>query len=52
MLVVESENTTLADVPLDELEDEIATLASHIYAGTCSWLGSTSGLRAASSSCR
>jgi hypothetical protein len=23
---------------LDELEDEIATLASHIYAGTCRWL--------------
>jgi len=23
---------------LDELEDELATLASHIYAGTCRWL--------------
>ena len=34
MLVAESENTALADVPLDELQDEIATLASHIYAGT------------------
>ena len=29
---------SLADLPLDELEDEIATLASHIYAGTCRWL--------------
>jgi hypothetical protein len=38
MLVAESENTALADVPLDELQDEIATLASHIYAGTCLWL--------------
>jgi hypothetical protein len=37
MIVAESENT-LADVSLDELEDEIATLASHIYAGTCRWL--------------
>jgi Domain of unknown function (DUF222) len=38
MLVAESENTALADVPFDELQDEIATLASHIYAGTCRWL--------------
>ena len=29
---------SLADLSLDELEDEIATLASHIYAGTCRWL--------------
>jgi Domain of unknown function (DUF222)/HNH endonuclease len=26
------------DMSLGELEDEIATLASHIYAGTCRWL--------------
>jgi hypothetical protein len=26
------------DLPLDQLQDEIATLASHIYAGTCRWL--------------
>jgi len=32
------ENTSLADLPLDELENAIATLASHIYAGTCRWL--------------
>ena len=28
----------LADMSADELEDEIATLAAHIYAGTCRWL--------------
>jgi hypothetical protein len=28
----------LAGLTLDELEDELATLASHIYAGTCRWL--------------
>jgi hypothetical protein len=38
MLVAESENSALAELPLDELQDEIATLASHIYAGTCRWL--------------
>jgi Domain of unknown function (DUF222)/HNH endonuclease len=38
VLVAETENETLADMSLDELEDEIATLASHIYAGTCRWL--------------
>src|SRR5256885_16827529 len=38
MLVAASENATLADLPLDELQDEIATLASHIYAGACRWL--------------
>lgn len=27
-----------SDLSDDELEDEIATLASHIYAGTCRWL--------------
>jgi hypothetical protein len=36
--VVETENTTFSDLSNDELEDEIATLASHIYAGTCRWL--------------
>jgi hypothetical protein len=36
--VAERENTSLADLSADELEDEIATLASHIYAGTCRWL--------------
>jgi hypothetical protein len=36
--VVETENTPWSDLSDDELEDEIATLASHIYAGTCRWL--------------
>jgi 5-methylcytosine-specific restriction endonuclease McrA len=36
--VAQTENGELADLPLDALEDEIATLASHIYAGTCRWL--------------
>jgi hypothetical protein len=36
--VVETENEALVEMSLDELEDEIATLASHIYAGTCRWL--------------
>jgi hypothetical protein len=36
--VVETENTAYEDMSLDELENEIATLASHIYAGTCRWL--------------
>src|ERR671924_1492471 len=26
------------ELPLDQLQDEIAELASHIYAGTCRWL--------------
>jgi hypothetical protein len=26
------------DLSIDQLEDEIATLSSHIYAGTCRWL--------------
>ena len=38
MLVAASANTSLADVAVDELQDEITTLASHIYAGTCRWL--------------
>ncbi len=38
MVVAESENCELTDLPLEQLEDEIATLASHIYAGTCRWL--------------
>jgi Domain of unknown function (DUF222)/HNH endonuclease len=38
VLVAETENAALADLSVDELEDEIATLASHIYAGTCRWL--------------
>jgi hypothetical protein len=28
----------LSDLTLEELEDELAELASHIYAGTCRWL--------------
>jgi Domain of unknown function (DUF222) len=36
--VVSAENPELRALSLDELEDEIATLASHIYAGTCRWL--------------
>jgi hypothetical protein len=36
--VVESENIAAEDLSAQELEDEIATLASHIYAGTCRWL--------------
>jgi hypothetical protein len=32
------EETDLAALSLDELEDELATLASHLYAGTCRWL--------------
>ena len=38
MTVAQTENNTLISLSLDELEDEIATLASHIYAGTCRWL--------------
>jgi hypothetical protein len=36
--VAQTENEDLSDLSVDELEDEIATLASHIYAGTCRWL--------------
>jgi hypothetical protein len=36
--VVGSENASWSDLSDEELEDEIATLASHIYAGTCRWL--------------
>jgi 5-methylcytosine-specific restriction endonuclease McrA len=32
------EGTDLTALSLDELEDELATLASHLYAGTCRWL--------------
>ncbi len=38
MAVVKTENTLWSDLSDEELEDEIATLASHIYAGTCRWL--------------
>src|SRR5438132_10331705 len=38
MVVVEVENCALSDLSADELESEIATLAAHIYAGTCRWL--------------
>ena len=37
-MTAEAENAAVADLSVDELEDEIATLASHIYAGTCRWL--------------
>src|SRR5919109_3929777 len=30
--------TNPAELSLDELEAELATLASHLYAGTCRWL--------------
>src|SRR5437899_1244053 len=33
-----TERADLAELSLDELEDELATLASHLYAGTCRWL--------------
>jgi hypothetical protein len=36
--VVERENSDLGGLTVAELEDELATLASHIYAGTCRWL--------------
>jgi Domain of unknown function (DUF222)/HNH endonuclease len=38
MAVVEVENTSWSNLSDDELEDQIATLAAHIYAGTCRWL--------------
>jgi len=38
MVVAESESCELTDLPLEQIEDEIAALASHIYAGTCRWL--------------
>src|SRR6266536_3991509 len=38
MGVVATDDMGVADLTLDELEDEIATLASHIYAGPCRWL--------------
>jgi hypothetical protein len=33
-----TETTDLEALTLDELEDELATLAAHLYAGTCRWL--------------
>jgi hypothetical protein len=30
-----TETNDLTGLSLDELEDELATLASHLYAGTC-----------------
>jgi hypothetical protein len=36
--VAQIENRSCSALSNDELEDEIATLASHIYAGTCRWL--------------
>ena len=38
MAVVEVENRAWSDLSDEELEGELATLASHIYAGTCRWL--------------
>src|SRR3954453_15232819 len=38
MRVAETENIAATDLSAEELEDEIATLAAHIYAGTCRWL--------------
>jgi Domain of unknown function (DUF222)/HNH endonuclease len=38
MAVAERENSDFASLTFAELEDELATLASHIYAGTCRWL--------------
>ena len=37
-MVIDEEHLELADFPLAQLQDEIAALASHIYAGTCRWL--------------
>ena len=37
-MVIEEERVELAERPLAQLQDEIAALASHIYAGTCRWL--------------
>jgi hypothetical protein len=36
--VVCEENHRLAVIPFGELENELASLAAHIYAGTCRWL--------------
>jgi len=33
-----AEITELESLSLDDLEDELATLASHLFAGTCRWL--------------
>ncbi len=32
------EKPSLQEVSVDELEEELATLAAHLYAGTCRWL--------------
>jgi Domain of unknown function (DUF222) len=36
--VVKEANCDLADLSFAELEEELAGLAAHIYAGTCRWL--------------
>src|SRR5919204_1327323 len=38
MAVAQVENRSLAGLSLLALQDEVATLASHIYAETCRWL--------------
>ena len=38
MSVVTDENCELARLSFAELEEELACLAAHIYAGTCRWL--------------
>jgi hypothetical protein len=38
MSVVTQENCELAELSFAELEEELAGLAAHIYAGTCRWL--------------
>ena len=38
MDVVSEGNQVVAELSSAELEDELAALASHIYAGTCRWL--------------
>src|SRR5919204_1229802 len=38
MAAIETAVSELAGLSFCELEDELATLASHLYAGTCRWL--------------
>jgi hypothetical protein len=38
MAAIETAVSELAELSFCELEDELATLASHLYAGTCRWL--------------
>jgi len=38
IMTTASDLTDLAALPLADLEAELATLASHLYAGTCRWL--------------